>query len=115
MKKLSLAILISLGCTAGAVWAQDAGGSGIRESTDPSRAAAVEQRAREIQAAQQQGSSQQGTQASSSDKTGAKPHKRGAGGKHKSKSRHDAKKTSGGAPAANSKTDGSSGASGATK
>ncbi|MBT2792359.1 hypothetical protein [Paraburkholderia strydomiana] len=46
MKKVSLAILISLGAVTGAAYAQQ---SGVTMSTDPARAADVEQRAQELQ------------------------------------------------------------------
>ena len=46
MKKVSLAILISLGAVTGAAYAQE---SGVTMSTDPARAADVEQRAQELQ------------------------------------------------------------------
>ena len=50
MKKVSLAILISLGAVAGAAYAQD---GGVTMSTDPARAADVEQRAQDLQSRQQ--------------------------------------------------------------
>ncbi|AXF14659.1 hypothetical protein PQQ88_23235 [Paraburkholderia caledonica] len=50
MKKVSLAILISLGAVTGAAYAQE---SGVTMSTDPARAADVEQRAQELQNRQQ--------------------------------------------------------------
>ncbi|MEC5405614.1 hypothetical protein VOM14_08525 [Paraburkholderia sp. MPAMCS5] len=46
MKKVSLAILISLGAVAGAAYAQD---NGVTMSTDPAKAADVEQRAQDLQ------------------------------------------------------------------
>jgi len=46
MKKVSLAILISLGAVTGAAYAQE---SGVTMSTDPARAADVEQRAQQLQ------------------------------------------------------------------
>lgn len=50
MKKVSLAILISLSAAAGAAYAQE---NGIMMSTDPAKAADVEQRAQELQNRQQ--------------------------------------------------------------
>lgn len=54
MKRTSLAVFISMLTLAGATYAQSQSPSTeIRESTDPDRAAQVEQRASEIQARQQ--------------------------------------------------------------
>ncbi|WP_144113562.1 hypothetical protein [Paraburkholderia sp. BCC1886] len=50
MKKVSLAILVSLSAVAGAAYAQD---NGIMMSTDPAKAADVEQRAQDLQNGQQ--------------------------------------------------------------
>ncbi|SIT39941.1 Signal peptide protein [Paraburkholderia ribeironis] len=50
MKKVSLAILVSLSAVTGAAYAQD---QGITMSTDPAKAADVEQRAQELQNRQQ--------------------------------------------------------------
>ncbi|AUT59794.1 hypothetical protein [Paraburkholderia terrae] len=50
MKKVSLAILVSLSALTGAAYAQD---QGVRMSTDPAKAADVEQRAQDLQAKQQ--------------------------------------------------------------
>jgi hypothetical protein len=50
MKKVSLAILVSLSALAGAAYAQD---NGITESTDPAKAADIEQRAQAMQAQQE--------------------------------------------------------------
>ncbi|OLL32015.1 hypothetical protein BTH42_08660 [Burkholderia sp. SRS-W-2-2016] len=50
MKKVSLAILVSLCAVTGAAYAQDAG---IRTSTDPAKAADIEQRAQDLQNRQQ--------------------------------------------------------------
>lgn len=50
MKKVSLAILVSLSAVAGAAYAQD---NGIMMSTDPAKAADVEQHAQELQNRQQ--------------------------------------------------------------
>ena len=49
MKKTALPLMLSICLTAGAAFAQS---GGITESTDPARAAAVEQRARDLQANQ---------------------------------------------------------------
>jgi curli biogenesis system outer membrane secretion channel CsgG len=50
MKKVSLAILVSLCAAAGAAYAQD---NGITTSTDPAKAADIEQRAQDLQNRQQ--------------------------------------------------------------
>jgi hypothetical protein len=50
MKKVSLAVLVSLSALAGAAYAQD---NGITESTDPAKAADIEQRAQALQAQQE--------------------------------------------------------------
>lgn len=50
MKKVSLAILVSLSAVAGAAYAQD---NGVMMSTDPAKAADVEQRAQDLQNSQQ--------------------------------------------------------------
>lgn len=50
MKKVSLAILVSLTALTGAAYAQD---NGVTMSTDPAKAADVEQRAQDLQAKQQ--------------------------------------------------------------
>ena len=50
MKKVSLAILVSLGAVTGAAYAQD---NGVMMSTDPAKAADVEQRAQDLQNRQQ--------------------------------------------------------------
>ncbi len=50
MKKVSLAILVSLSAVAGAAYAQD---NGIMMSTDPAKAADIEQRAQDLQNRQQ--------------------------------------------------------------
>jgi stringent starvation protein B len=50
MKKVSLAILISLSAITGAAYAQD---NGITMSTDPAKVADVEQRAQDLQNRQQ--------------------------------------------------------------
>ncbi|CAH2776602.1 MAG: FIG00453023: hypothetical protein [uncultured Paraburkholderia sp.] len=50
MKKVSLAILVSLSAVAGAAYAQD---KGVMTSTDPAKAADVEQRAQDLQNRQQ--------------------------------------------------------------
>ena len=46
MKKVSLAILVSLCAVSGAAYAQD---QGITTSTDPAKAADIEQRAQDLQ------------------------------------------------------------------
>ena len=51
MKKASLAVLISLSALTGVAYAQTE--NGVTMSTDPSKAADVEQRAQELQARQQ--------------------------------------------------------------
>ncbi|SDH69688.1 hypothetical protein [Paraburkholderia phenazinium] len=50
MKKVSLAILVSLSALAGTAYAQD---NGVMMSTDPAKAADVEQRAQQLQSQQQ--------------------------------------------------------------
>jgi hypothetical protein len=50
MKKVSLAILVSLSAITGAAYAQD---NGVMMSTDPAKAADVEQRAQDLQNRQQ--------------------------------------------------------------
>lgn len=50
MKKVSLAILVSLSAVTGAAYAQD---NGVMMSTDPAKAADVEQRAQDLQSRQQ--------------------------------------------------------------
>jgi hypothetical protein len=98
MKKVSLAVLVSLLSATGAAFAQGSAG-GITESVDPARAAAVEQRAKEIQAAQQaqqSGASQQGT-AASSDTPDKKSPKQGSRKKGSDKP-HKGHSRSGGGP-----------------
>ncbi|WP_133649153.1 hypothetical protein [Paraburkholderia flava] len=51
MKKASLAILVSLAALSGAAYAQT--DSGVTMSTDPAKAADVEQRAQDLQAKQE--------------------------------------------------------------
>lgn len=51
MKKVSLAILVSLSALAGAAYAQT--DNGITESTDPAKAADIEQRAQALQSQQE--------------------------------------------------------------
>ncbi|APR36242.1 MULTISPECIES: hypothetical protein [unclassified Paraburkholderia] len=53
MKKVSLAVLVSLSALTGAAYAQQ-DGSGITMSTDPQKAAEIEQHAQDVQARQQQ-------------------------------------------------------------
>jgi hypothetical protein len=50
MKKVSLTVLVSLSVLAGAAYAQD---EGVMESTDPGKAAEVEQHAQELQQQQE--------------------------------------------------------------
>jgi hypothetical protein len=50
MKKVSLAILVSLAALSGAAYAQD---NGVTMSTDPAKAADVEQRAQALESQQQ--------------------------------------------------------------
>ncbi|WP_206998826.1 hypothetical protein [Trinickia mobilis] len=51
MKKVSLAILVSLSALAGAAYAQT--DNGVTESTDPAKAADIEQRAQALQSQQE--------------------------------------------------------------
>jgi stringent starvation protein B len=51
MKKVSLAVLVSLSALTGAAYAQD---NGITMSTDPQKAADIEQHAQDVQSRQQQ-------------------------------------------------------------
>ncbi len=51
MNKVSLTVLVSLSVLAGAAYAQE---SGVMQSTDPAKAADVEQRAQALQSQQQQ-------------------------------------------------------------
>ncbi|BCF97487.1 hypothetical protein PPGU19_020560 [Paraburkholderia sp. PGU19] len=51
MKKVSLAILVSLSALTGAAYAQQ--DQGVQMSTDPAKAADIEQRAQDLQAKQQ--------------------------------------------------------------
>lgn len=99
MKKLSLAILFSLLSAGGTALAQNAASGGITESTDPAKAAAVEQRAQEL-AAQQQSAAQQATGAAS-DTGAAKRHKR-SGSKRMAKSNKNADTSSGGSDSGSS-------------
>jgi hypothetical protein len=57
MKKVSLAILVSLSALTGAAYAQT--DNGVTMSTDPAKAADVEQRAQDLQAQQQAEESRQ--------------------------------------------------------
>jgi DNA-binding transcriptional regulator of glucitol operon len=75
MKKVSLAILVSLTALTGAAYAQD---NGVTMSTDPAKAADVEQRAQALEAQQQSMQSNQAMPAkhnkgSTSHKKAAKP------------------------------------------
>jgi hypothetical protein len=54
MKKISMAVLLSLTSITGAALAQSGPTSDVRESTDPSKIAAVEQHARELASSSQQ-------------------------------------------------------------
>jgi hypothetical protein len=56
MKKVSLAILVSLSALTGAAYAQT--DNGVMMSTDPAKAADVEQRAQQLQSQQQAAESQ---------------------------------------------------------
>ena len=56
MKKVSLAILVSLSVLTGAAYAQT--DNGVTMSTDPAKAADVEQRAQDLQSQQQAAESQ---------------------------------------------------------
>jgi hypothetical protein len=56
MKKVSLAILVSLTALTGAAYAQD---NGVMMSTDPAKAADIEQRAQDLQSRQQAMQSEQ--------------------------------------------------------
>lgn len=80
MKKTSLALGISVLFLAGASLAAESPTSEIRESTDPSKAAEVEQHAADIQARQQQPS---GAEASGDSGTSSRmPGKRAHSKKH---------------------------------
>jgi hypothetical protein len=56
MKKVSLAILVSLTALTGAAYAQD---NGVTMSTDPAKAADIEQRAQALESQQQSMQSEQ--------------------------------------------------------
>ncbi|ACD16031.1 MULTISPECIES: hypothetical protein [Paraburkholderia] len=71
MKKVSLAILVSLSAVTGAAYAQD---NGVMMSTDPAKAADVEQRAQDLQNRQQ-----------AMDSAPAAPMKHHKGGMHHKK------------------------------
>ncbi|HVK95047.1 MAG TPA: hypothetical protein VM571_10015 [Noviherbaspirillum sp.] len=72
MKKTAVAMLVSLFSIAGAAYAQDPAAqeptSEIRESTDPAKAAEVEQRAMEIKSRQQSDEQMRTSGASDDDK-----------------------------------------------
>lgn len=103
MKKTSLVFGISALFLAGASFAAESPTSEIRESTDPAKAAEVEQRAADIQARQQQSS---GVEASGDSGTsGRMPGKR----MHSKKHGHKAGKSK-----AAESTSGTSGTSGDT-
>lgn len=115
MRKTSLAILISLLSAAGISLAA-APSTEIRESTDPSRAAAVEQRAMEIQAQQQ---AQQQTQTSggqdATEETKSKKHgKRTHAKKHAAKAGKGKSAADTGASTGSSSMTPGSGSGGAT-
>jgi hypothetical protein len=73
MKKISMAVLVSMACFTGGALAQSGPASEIRESTDQAKIAAIEQHARELASRPQQN-----TQADS-DKTGKRSSNRQAG------------------------------------
>jgi hypothetical protein len=77
MKKISLAVFLSLSAMAGATFAQE---SGVTMSTDPAKAAAIEQRAQEIKSQSQAGK----------DVMPVKPHTGHHMKKHKAKAHKDA-------------------------
>ncbi|CAG9240388.1 conserved exported hypothetical protein [Paraburkholderia tropica] len=68
MKKVSLAVLVSLSALTGAAYAQSE--NGITMSTDPAKAADVEQRAQDLQSRQQ-------AAAQAQSEMPAKHHKKG--------------------------------------
>ncbi|TDV11603.1 hypothetical protein [Paraburkholderia caballeronis] len=59
MKKISLAVLVTLSALTGAAYAQTDDSSGIRMSTDPQVAASIEQHAQDLQSQQQEAPTQQ--------------------------------------------------------
>jgi len=76
MKKVSLAVLISLSALTGAAYAQS--DNGITMSTDPARAADVEQRAQDLQQRQQAAMSAQQEMPMKHQKSGHSHHKKAA-------------------------------------
>jgi hypothetical protein len=80
MKKISIAVLVSLASITGIAFAQSAPTSEIRESTDPAKISSIEQRAREL-AASPQASTQADTK-----KGGQRASKQQHAGKHVAKS-----------------------------
>ncbi|NEX59687.1 hypothetical protein [Noviherbaspirillum galbum] len=75
MKKRLMASLASLLLVSGAALAADPS-SEIRESTDPDKAAAVEQRARDIAAAQQMNGDTSGASSTQGSSASGKHHRR---------------------------------------
>jgi hypothetical protein len=80
MKKISIAVLVSLVSVTGLTFAQSAPTSEIRESTDPAKISSIEQRAREL-AARPQESAQADT-----SRRGQRASKQQHAGKHVAKS-----------------------------
>ncbi|WP_322049036.1 hypothetical protein [Paraburkholderia sp. J67] len=74
MKKVSLAVLISLSALTGAAYAQS--DNGVMMSTDPAKAADVEQRAQDLQSRQQ-------AAMQAPDEAPMKHHKKGGHPHHK--------------------------------
>jgi hypothetical protein len=84
MKKISLAILVSLCTFSAATFAQDSS-SGVTVSTDPAKASAIEQHAQELQAQQQNGAASQAATGAASDGTAPARHTRHHAKKHAAK------------------------------
>ncbi|WP_322101999.1 hypothetical protein [Paraburkholderia sp. J41] len=76
MKKVSLAVLISLSALTGAAYAQS--DNGVTMSTDPAKAADVEQRAQDLQQRQQASMSTQQEMPMKHHKSGHPHHKKAA-------------------------------------
>lgn len=76
MKKVSLAVLISLSALTGAAYAQS--DNGVTMSTDPAKAADVEQRAQDLQQRQQASMSTQQEMPTKHHKSGHPHHKKAA-------------------------------------
>jgi hypothetical protein len=76
MKKVSLAVLISLSALTGAAYAQS--DNGITMSTDPAKAADIEQRAQDLQQRQQAAMSAQQEMPMKHQKSGHSHHKKPA-------------------------------------